>query len=453
MVGHILILAFGFYTLMRMVVKKETCMKPAAHIQSAIEILAEIYHSSAPADGIVHTYMRQRRYVGSGDRRQILEIVYGVMRQYWLLDGMLSHCWANPGEDPIQKARRHVLAYLVKLKAEPFVAELFSGDDYAPKPLSQAEHDLIANLASLDNKGLPEAAQLSCPGWIYDCVKESHPDQYRDILFSLKGSATVDLRVNTLKGSREQILAKLRKQGIECQPTPLSPWGIRLTQRQPLRQHPLLQQGVLEIQDEGSQLIAWACEAQPGMAVWDYCAGAAGKTLALAAMMHNKGRIIATDVMEWRLKNPPQRLRRAGVHNVETRLLDEESGKWLKRQAGKFDCVLVDAPCTGSGTWRRNPELRWRMSEKGFQEILQKQREILQKAALLVKPGGRLVYATCSLLKPENRDQITEFLDKNPDFKLHPLSFDFAKEGVLELNPLEHQTDGFFAAVIIRNKT
>ncbi|MBW8309577.1 MAG: RsmB/NOP family class I SAM-dependent RNA methyltransferase [Candidatus Paracaedibacteraceae bacterium] len=427
-------------------------MKPAAHIQSAIELLSEIYNSALPADVVTHAYMRQRRYIGSGDRRQILEIVYGIMRQYWLLDGMLSHCWANPGGDPIQKARRHVLAYLVKLKAEPFVAELFSGDEYAPKPLSAAENDLIANLVSLDNKSLPEAAQLSCPGWIYDILKETYSTHYREILFSLKESATVDLRVNTLKGSREHVLAKLQKQGIEGHPTPLSPWGIRITQRQPLRQHPLLQQGVLEIQDEGSQLIALACDAQPGMAIWDYCAGAAGKTLALAAMMQNKGRIIATDVIEWRLKNAPQRLRRAGVHNVETRLLDEESGKWLKRQAGKFDCVLVDAPCTGSGTWRRNPELRWRMSEKGFQEILQKQRDILQKASSLVKPGGRLVYATCSLLKPENRDQIAEFLDRNADFKLHPLSLDFAKEGVLELNPVEHQTDGFFAAVMMKNK-
>ncbi|AIK97087.1 RsmB/NOP family class I SAM-dependent RNA methyltransferase [Candidatus Odyssella acanthamoebae] len=427
-------------------------MKPAAHIQSAIELLSEIYGSSTPADVVVHAYMRQRRYIGSGDRRQILEIVYGIMRQYWLLDGMLSHCWAKPSEDPVQKARRQVLTYLVKIKAEAFISELFSGDEYAPKPLNQTEQDLMANLVSLDNRNLPEAAQLSCPGWIYDILKETYPDRYRDILFSLKESATVDLRVNTLKGSREQVLAKLRKEGIECHPTPLSPWGIRLTQRQPLRQHPLLQHGVLEVQDEGSQLIALACEAQPGMAIWDYCAGAAGKTLALAAMMHNKGRIVATDVVEWRLKNAPQRLRRAGVHNVETRLLDDESGKWLKRQAGKFDCVLVDAPCSGSGTWRRNPELRWRMTEKGFQELLQKQQEILKKASSLVKPGGRLVYATCSLLKPENSGQVIDFLNQNPDFKLNPLSFEFAKDGVLELNPVDHQTDGFFAAVMVRNK-
>lgn len=426
-------------------------MKPAAHIQSAIELLAEIYNSEVPADVIVHGYTRQRRYIGSGDRRSILEIVYGVMRQYWLLEGMLDYCWSNPSGDPVQKARRHVIAYLVKLKAEPFVNELFSGEEYAPKPLNQTEQDLIAKLSTLDNKKLSEAAQLSCPSWMYDILKSSYGDRARDILLSLKSSATVDLRVNTLKGVREKILKKLEKEGINCTPTSMSPWGIRLNDRQPLRHHPLLQQGVLEIQDEGSQLIALACGVQPGMAVWDYCAGAGGKTLALAAMMENKGRILATDVIEWRLKNAPQRLRRAGVHNVETRLLDDEANKWVKRQAGKFDCVLVDAPCSGSGTWRRNPELRLRMNETGFQELLQKQQEILNKAASLVKSGGRLVYATCSLLEPENMGQVTKFLEKNPNFQLHNIPFDFATNGVLELNPAQHQTDGFFASVFIKS--
>ena len=204
-----------------------------------------------------------------------------------------------------------------------------------------------------------------------------------------------------------------------------------------------MKDGSIEIQDEGSQLIAQLCNPQPGMAVWDYCAGAGGKTLALAAMMNNKGRIIASDTVAWRLKNAPQRLRRAGVHNVETRILDEESAKWVKRQAGKFDCVLVDAPCTGSGTWRRNPELRWRMDEAGLHELVAKQQNILEKAANLVAPGGRLVFATCSILRPEGRGQIETFLAKHPDFRLE-------EDKVLELNPFEHGTDGFFAAAMTK---
>lgn len=427
-------------------------MKPAAHIQSAIELLAEIYGSTTPADTIVHTYTRQRRYIGSGDRREILGLVYGIIRQYWFLDGMLAHCWAKPSNDPVQKARRHVLAYLVKVKAESFIPGVFSGEEYAPKPLTDPEQQIVTALQALDDKKLPEAARLSCPEWIYKILKSHYPDQYRYILEALQDSAPLDLRVNTLKGSRDQIITKLRREGYECEPTPLSPWGIRLAERQPLKHHPLIQQGVLEIQDEGSQLIALACEVQPGMAVFDYCAGAGGKALALAAMMQNKGRIVATDVIGWRLKNASLRLRRAGVHNVETRVLGEDSGKWLKRQIAKFDRVLVDAPCTGSGTWRRNPELRWRMDEQGFHELLSKQQDILTKAATLVKPGGQLIYATCSLLAVENIEQITTFLQQHPTFDLKPISHEFARNGVLELNPHEHQTDGFFAAVLIRKE-
>lgn len=426
-------------------------MKPAARIQSAIEILSEIYGSISPADGIIQAYTRQRRYIGSGDRREILELVYGVMRQYWLLEGLLGYCWSAPGADPIQKARRHILAYLVKIKTEPLVSELFSGEEYAPKYLTATENDLISKLEAIDNRKLPESSQLSCPDWVYEILKTTYPDRYREILYSLKETAPLDLRVNTLKSHREKVLSKLRREGYECVATNLSPWGIRFAERQPLQHHPLVQQGVLEIQDEGSQLIALACDVKPGMAVWDYCAGAGGKTLALAAMMENKGRILATDVVEWRLKNAPQRLRRAGVHNAETRILDDESGKWLKRQAGKFDCVLVDAPCSGSGTWRRNPELRWRMNAQGFQELIAKQQQILNKAASLVKPGGKLVYATCSLLNPENMGQINSFLEQHSEFKLHKIGYEFASQGVLELNPADHKTDGFFAAVLERS--
>ncbi len=417
-------------------------MKPAARIQSAIDVLVDIYTSQTPADAIAHSYMRERRFIGSGDRREIMEIVYGVMRKFWYLEGLLDATFSNPGNDPIQSARRHVIAYLIKIKGEKNILDIFSGEEYAPKHLTAAELNLVERL-SQEKIEVAENAQLSAPDWIVTILKETHPDTYQGILKSLQTEANVDLRVNTLKNNRDTVLHKLNKTGIKCEITPHSPWGIRLSERAPLAQHPLMKDGSIEIQDEGSQLIAQLCNPQPGMSVWDYCAGAGGKTLALAAMMNNKGRIIATDTVAWRLKNAPQRLRRAGVHNVETRVLDEESAKWVKRQAGKFDCVLVDAPCSGSGTWRRNPELRWRMDETGFGELQAKQQDILAKAAKLVKTGGRLVYATCSILRPENRGQIDIFLAAHPDFQLE-------KDKILELNPFEHGTDGFFAAALIR---
>ncbi len=417
-------------------------MKPEARIQASIELLIEIYTRPTPADAIAHSFMRERRFIGSGDRREIMEIVYGVMRKFWYLEGLLDATFSNPGNDPIQSARRHVMAYLIKIKNEKNIADIFSGDTYAPKHLTAAESALVERLSS-EKIDVAENAQLSAPDWIVSILKETHPETYQGVLKSLQAEAGVDLRVNTLKNNRETVLHKLNKTGIKCTATPYSPWGIRLSERAPLAQHPLMKDGSVEIQDEGSQLIAQLCDPQPGMAVWDYCAGAGGKTLALAAMMNNKGRIIATDTVAWRLKNAPQRLRRAGVHNVETRVLDEESTKWVKRQAGKFDCVLVDAPCSGSGTWRRNPELRWRMDESGFQELLIKQQDILSKAAPLVKSGGRLVYATCSILRPENRGQIEAFLEKHPDFHL-------SDDKVLELNPFNHGTDGFFAAALTR---
>ena len=418
-------------------------MKPAARIQSAIDVLIEIYTSHTAADAIAHSYMRERRYIGSGDRREIMELVYGVMRKFWYLEGLLNATFSNPGNDPIQSARRHVLAYLIKINNEKNIEEIFSGEEYAPKHLNAAEAALAEKLMTEQQIVVSEAAQLSAPDWVVAILQETNPETYQGILKALQKEASVDLRVNTLKNNRETVLHKLNKTGTKCVITPTSPWGIRLNERSPLTQHPLMKDGSIEIQDEGSQLIAQLCNPQPGMAVWDYCAGAGGKTLALAAMMNNKGRIIASDTVAWRLKNAPQRLRRAGVHNVETRVLDEESAKWVKRQAGKFDCVLVDAPCTGSGTWRRNPELRWRMDEAGLHELVAKQQNILEKAANLVAPGGRLVFATCSILRPEGRGQIETFLAKHPDFRLE-------EDKILELNPFEHGTDGFFAAAMTK---
>jgi 16S rRNA (cytosine967-C5)-methyltransferase len=221
---------------------------------------------------------------------------------------------------------------------------------------------------------------------------------------------------------------------------------------------PMLKSGEVEIQDEGSQLVAMLVDARPGERVVDFCAGAGGKTLAIAAQMANKGHVIACDVMEGRLKRSAERFRRAGLHNIETRLLASETDRWVKRHKGGFDRVLVDAPCSGTGTWRRNPDARWRApEEQGLDNLLSLQTRILASAARLVKPGGRFVYATCSMLSEENEDQVAAFLAAHPAFHVVPLHeaapqlTNSAQPDYLSLTPARHDTDGFFAAVMQRD--
>jgi 16S rRNA (cytosine967-C5)-methyltransferase len=242
--------------------------------------------------------------------------------------------------------------------------------------------------------------------------------------------------------------------------TPHSPIGLRLTRRLALVQVNAWRNGLIEVQDEGSQLVAMLANVKPGMAVVDYCAGAGGKTLALAAAMENSGRLIACDVAEWRVDRAQDRLRRAGVHNVTRRVITGETDKWIKRNAGAFDRVLVDAPCSGSGTWRRNPDAKWHFTPQDLEEITASQATILKSAARLVKPGGRLIYATCSVFVEEDENQVTSFLAANDQFKAIPIPTVWAENATtpcpvpgpwLRLSPLSHGTDGFFCAVMEKN--
>lgn len=236
----------------------------------------------------------------------------------------------------------------------------------------------------------------------------------------------------------------------------MAPYGIRVTERLSLASLPMLRNGEVEIQDEGSQLVATLVDARPGERVVDFCAGAGGKTLAIATQMANEGRVIACDVLANRLKRGAERFRQAGLHNIETRVLTSEKDRWVKRHKGMFDRVLVDAPCSGTGTWRRNPDARWRALGGGLDNLLPLQANILASAARLVKPGGRLVYATCSMLPEENEEQIAAFLAAYPAFQVVPLRdvapqlTDSAHPDYLSLTPARHDTDGFFAAVMQR---
>jgi 16S rRNA (cytosine967-C5)-methyltransferase len=273
--------------------------------------------------------------------------------------------------------------------------------------------------------------------------------------------APLDLRVNLLKTTREAAQAALAAEGFAAEPTRLSPWGLRIPDRRPVSASQAFTEGLIEVQDEGSQLVALLTEARPGMRVADYCAGAAGKTLAIAATMANQGRIVACDVSASRLDGAGRRLRRAGVHNAERHLL-VSGDKWLKRHARGFDRVLVDAPCTGTGTWRRNPDARVRTTGQDLDELTGKQTRILDTASELVRPGGRLVYATCSLLPEEDEMQMQGFLERHPEFSAVPLGrlWEGLVPGVsppgegpwLTLSPARHGTDGFFAAVLERQR-
>jgi len=271
-------------------------------------------------------------------------------------------------------------------------------------------------------------------------------------------SAPLDLRANLLKGTRDDAIAALAAEGWEARPTPLSPWGLRIDGRRPITAGPTFQSGLIEIQDEGSQVLSALVGAAPGMRVVDWCAGAGGKTLALAATMANRGQLVACDIVASRLDGAVRRLRRAGVNNAERHLV-VPGDKWAKRRAKSFDRVLVDAPCTGTGTWRRNPDARRRLTEASLLELTRKQSSILDAAQGLVRPGGRLVYGTCSLLQEENEDQVTAFLARYPAFVPVPIAkawpFETPPPGAegaetLVLTPARNGTDGFFGAVLER---
>jgi 16S rRNA (cytosine967-C5)-methyltransferase len=443
-------------------------MKQGARLQAAITLLDKILATPAPADSVVTAYYRQCRYMGSTDRRVISEIIYQILRRYEELAWYLAGIRPNKPD----WGRFLVLAYAHKIQnlsvaqIQALCQKEGSADKFGMEPLSSLELLLLREMARLKPETMPLPARLNIPAWVLPRLEATFENDLEDAINALNQPAPLDLRVNTLKTTREAVMRQLQGEGFNATPTPWSPLGIRLVERRPLSGHDLWKRGDIEVQDEGSQLLALLTDAQPGMAVMDFCAGAGGKTLAMAATMQNRGRIVATDVAAWRLTRSRERLRRAGANNVEFRALGEEATlKWLKRQTARFDRVLVDAPCSGSGTWRRNPDLKRRFCEKDLEELVIKQQQILARAAALVKPGqrntvgGRLVYATCSLFAEENAAQVHTFLESHPDFRLVPIEDVWlsvlgtpcpVKGNMLQLTPHAHAVDGFFIAVMER---
>ena len=425
-------------------------MTPPARLEAAIDLLDAIEEAPGrPGDAVANDFFRARRFIGAGDRRAVSDRVWRVLRARRRLG------WWVPKATPRLLVAASLLTETWSLSG---VAEAYSGGRFAPAGLERNEYNALRRVEgqTLDHPDMPDPVRFELPDWLYPRMLARFGADFAAEMTALSEPAPLDLRVNLLKGTREEARAALAAEGWEATPTPLSPWGLRIMGRRPVTSGPAFQSGLVEIQDEGSQVLAALTGAQPGMRVADWCAGAGGKTLALAAMMDNRGQIAACDVSASRLEGAVRRLRRAGVNNVERHLVTA-GDKWAKRRAGAFDRVLVDAPCTGTGTWRRNPDARQRLTEQDLLELTHKQSSILDAAQALVRPGGRLVYGTCSLLGEENEAQVSAFLTRHADFALVPLArawpFDGTPPGegaMLSLTPARHGTDGFFAAVLER---
>ncbi|PWR21338.1 RsmB/NOP family class I SAM-dependent RNA methyltransferase [Zavarzinia aquatilis] len=418
-------------------------MQPAARISAAIEILIEIAAATEAADRVVDRYFRNRRYAGKQDRAAINGIVWYALRR----QGSIAHL---TGEAASPRLTAMAAAVLSGFTDAATLEGWCTGEGHAPAPLSAAERAGLGRLATVGD--VPDCVAGDYPESLDPLLRRRFGDRLGAVMAAMAGRAPLDLRVNTLKATREEVLGELAGLGLRAVPCALSPVGIRIEGRERLGQLAPFAEGRIEVQDEGSQLVALACAARPGQAIADYCAGAGGKALALAAAMNGQGRLLALDVEERRLSRMKPRLERAGIAGfVETAAISPEL---MAREAGAFDCVLVDAPCSLSGTWRRNPAARWSLTPDRVAELAELQGQIIDEAARLVRPGGRLVYATCSVFMEEDEDVVAGFLTRHPDFA--PLALEQALPGIMDnglgvaLDPAAQGTDGFFVSAVTR---
>jgi 16S rRNA (cytosine967-C5)-methyltransferase len=434
-------------------------LTPGAQVAAAIEILTAIDVENRPADDVAAEYFRRRRYIGSKDRAQIAGHVYAVLRHRAALDWWIVKY--GIGAEP----RARILASLVLVEGRlpDAVLAYCDGDRFRPARLSHTEERFIRDLATrtLRHSEMPRTVANDLPDWLDPHLDRVFGRGLEREMAALNASAPIDLRVNLLKAHREEARRALAAEDVAAKPTPLSPVGLRLRERMPLGNLAAFKEGLVEVQDESSQIAALLADARPGMRVVDFCAGAGGKTLALAAGMANRGKLVACEVSQRRLDRAARRLRRAGVTNVERRALSGERDKWVKHHKAGFDRVFADVPCLGTGTWRRNPDAKWRMRPEDLAELLERQQLILRSAARLVRPGGRLIYATCSLLREEDEGQAEAFLAAMRDFSLLPVAHVWEEtiggaspggEDYLRLTPARHGTDGFFVAIFERLK-
>jgi 16S rRNA (cytosine967-C5)-methyltransferase len=432
-------------------------MTPAARLSAAIELIDTIDKERVPAAKALKEWGTAHRFAGSGDRAAISGLIWDVLRR------RASSAWLMDADTP--RARLLGMLKLERGMDADAIAALCDGGRFAPEPLSDAERAALTT-RSLADAPAPVAGDY--PEWLDGYLEQVFGDDRVAEAVAMASRAPLDLRVNTLKAKREKLLHSLAHLGVA--PTPWSPMGLRIELGADARNPGIHAEedfikGAVEVQDEGSQLAALLSGAKPGEQVIDLCAGAGGKTLALAAMMQGKGRLIATDHDKRQLAPIHERLSRAGVHNADIRTPKGE-GDTLADIRASADLVLIDAPCTGTGTWRRNPDAKWRMRPGALEVRLKDQVEVLDRATALTKPGGRIAYITCSVLPPENGEQIRKFVARHPDFAVVPAAqtvtvlWDKAEEfsaatlrspeGLL-MTPRRTGTDGFFVSILRRN--
>lgn len=418
-------------------------MTPAARLQSAIEVLEALQDTDKPADRFLRDWFRARRYAGSKDRAAVAERVFAVQRH------RASLAWRMQDEHP----RALILASLTAEGCDlANIDELFSGTGYGPPPLDESER---AALASPRTDPLPLSAQGEFPQFLEPELARSLGDALLDEMQAMCERAPIDLRTNTLKATRDDVLAELRGEGFAVEPAPFAPHGIRILRHEgasALSRTRAYLDGRFEFQDEAAQIASLLCTAQPGEQILDLTAGAGGKALALAAAMNNEGRILARDNDAGRLSQLAPRAARAGVTIIRDELAEAAP------PAASFDAVFVDAPCSGSGAWRRQPELKWRLTPERLLELQATQDQLLDQAAAATR--GRIVYATCSLLACENSDRVTAFLARHPAFRIAEgaaiwheatgLSPPPGMDDFFRATPRATGTDGFFAAVLVR---
>lgn len=417
---------------------------------AATELMRLALAFDHPFDSVVQRFFREQRALGPRERAVLADAVYAVLRRMrWF--GRL----ADTGKGP----RERRLALLALALGQPELgrwAPLLEGEE-------AAWLERCVQAAQVPLEEWPIACRHNLPEWLAECLHDQVGDDFLPLADALLETAPLDVRVNLLREKRPHIQAELAKQSIESEATPYSPWGLRLKGKQALSKLEAYQRGAIEVQDEGSQLLALLLEARRGEMVTDFCAGAGGKTLAIGAAMRNIGRLYAFDTSAHRLQALQPRLAKSGLSIVYPSAIAHENDTRLARLAGKMDRVLVDAPCSGLGTLRRSPDLKWRVTYAEVQSLQEKQQAILAAAARLLKPGGRLVYATCSLLKEENEAVADAFGAANKGYQPLPVggilgglrvpqaeSLCSPDGQYLRLWPHRHATDGFFAAAWIR---
>ncbi|MDA0367920.1 MAG: RsmB/NOP family class I SAM-dependent RNA methyltransferase [Proteobacteria bacterium] len=429
-------------------------MRPGPRIQATIDLLEAVETNDDAADRIVAAFFRRRRYAGAKDRAAITKLFYALMRRRAWLEWRLVNIAAGGYDGP----RHIVLAQLADggVPDEELTA-LFDGSDHAPAPLSLEELSLVQSLRRPPSGTPPPPVAGNYPSWLHGALERRFGADLSAEMAALNDRAPVDLRVNILRTDRTTLLERLRAEGFAAEPTPFSRWGIRLAESPRLDAHPLYREGLVEIQDEGSQIVAALVGARPGDRIVDYCAGAGGKSLALAAAMGNHGEVVACDVSSGRLRALDPRVHRAGADIVKGHVLSESGGDF---DGAKFDRVLLDVPCSGSGAWRRQPSARWKLSRDKLNKFNELQSELLVKGSDIVAPGGTLIYATCSVLREEGEDRIAQFLAQSAGFTCLDINavWSAVLDGeppcagpFLSLSPHACGTDGFFAAVMRRD--